>query len=766
MSTIILICYKNILHLEVNNMLSSISRSINKTPLYNSKSYLYEDIEIPTFLQQVCQSKLSSEGVYGIESLIIDDYSEEAVLTPQIYKMNTKNIEKNLNYLKDDLKSAIFYEIDLKNPFFLPLDTKNKINFLNFLKNINLGTIFFQVLFCKRVDNWRDTAISQYTEYLSGNDYPSYYKVIRTFQSKLIKVFRSFDLKRNPIDDIENKILSNGYRFEIRIILFDKNNRNEFENRIRTFLEQISLYNELQLIELKSKKEMINHIFDRRFQIGINNLLSEKEMFCLLTDQTIPKVELPQPVKQQGITKSLEESMLLQRAIQIMPFSENKNVEVDESKAQQINQAFKRVGIVDKPMKVSETYQGSSLLKVQMVIPSNITYTSISKKLVDIQAALGNQNVSIEIGDKPDTINVYVPLENRNILYFRNVLESDEFQNYRKTCPLPIIIGENVNGGYMFADLTKLRHMLVAGATGGGKSIFVNLVILSLLLNVPPDNLMMYLIDPKMVEFTQFKGFPHVREVITDMKKANALLDSLTIEMDNRYEIFSKAGVRDIQGYNELDENNMKYIVCAIDEFADLMMVNKAVEDYVVRLGQKARGAGIHLIIATQRPSVDVITGLIKANMPCRIAFSTTSAVDSKTILDKGGAEKLLGRGDGIAKIEGNRNEFERFQSPVLTLDSKQETKIYEELKKLFADVVVEDDRLPEALVEEPIEKLKKIIANTNETRVSDLQSQMGIAIGKVTDMLKQLVDEGWLRKEGRSYVINVGEDELSKYRE
>jgi S-DNA-T family DNA segregation ATPase FtsK/SpoIIIE len=385
---------------------------------------------------------------------------------------------------------------------------------------------------------------------------------------------------------------------------------------------------------------------------------------------------------------------------------------------------------------------------------------------VDIQAALGNQNVSVEIGDKPDTVNVFLPLEKREVLYFRNVLETEEFQNWCKTHPLPIIIGESVNGGYLFADLTELRHMLVAGATGGGKSIFVNLMILSLILNVSPDDLMLYLIDPKMVEFTQFKGFPHVRQVITDMKKANSLLDLLCFEMDKRYEIFSEAGVRDIQGYNESGKEKMKYIVCAVDEFADLMMVNKMVEDYVVRLGQKARGAGIHLILATQRPSVDVVTGLIKANMPCRIAFSTTSAVDSKTILDKGGAEKLLGRGDGLAKIEGSRNEFERFQSPVLTLDSKQETKIYEELKELFVDVVIEDEGLPEAIVEEPIDKLKKVIATTNDLRVTSLQSNMGIAIGKVTELLKQLVEEEWLVKDGRGYKVNVDEEELSKWRE
>jgi S-DNA-T family DNA segregation ATPase FtsK/SpoIIIE len=495
-------------------------------------------------------------------------------------------------------------------------------------------------------------------------------------------------------------------------------------------------------------------------------MLSEQEVFNLLCDQESPivqKIELEKSVKYQSTHRNIEDSLLLQRAIQLMPFSEKKNTEIDRSKIEELNQAFKRVGSIKKSMKVVDMYQGSSLLKIQFAIPQDINYSHISKKLIDIQAAMGNQNVTIEIGDKPNTINTFVPLQKREVLYFRNVLESNEFQEFKKHNQLPFIIGENVNGGYMFADLTKLRHILVAGATGGGKSIFVNLIIMSLLLNVPPDELVMYLIDPKMVEYTQFKGFPQVKEVITDMKKANTLLDSLTIEMDNRYEIFSKVGVRDIQGYNELDNNKMRYIVCAIDEFADLMMVNKEVEDYVVRLGQKARGAGIHLIIATQRPSVDVITGLIKANMPSRFAFSVTSAVDSKTILDKGGAEKLLGKGDGICKIEGNSKEFERFQSPVLTLDSKQETKIYSELRELFKDVHVIEDELPE--VESDIDKLKRIIATTGELRVSELGRLMGIGNNKVHSLMQDLLEEGFLDKDGRSYIINVDQDELSKWK-
>ncbi|MEH7116009.1 FtsK/SpoIIIE domain-containing protein [Neobacillus vireti] len=749
-----------------------ISRLINKTPLTNEKYNVYEIDNIDTNLvNQITQSRFAGEGIFCIEQLSMPDYKEGYLITPSFCKEGLPVTDKEWNFKGEDVGELTIYELLLDKPSFMPLDSKQFIKLLDCLTAIPSATVFSQALICKRLDDWRENAIHQYKSFLNGNDYPMDSKIGIKFQGKVLNVLNkigNFSVKRDPIDEMEQKILSHNYRFECRFIVYEQKYVNNFVENMEKNLKKLTFFNEFSLKKAQNKRKMINFIEKREFQPElVNQMLSESEIYSLLCSNkssTVQKVELEKPVKQQSVVRTLEESMLLQNATKLMPYSENKNVEIDQSKAEQINQAFKRVGIVKKSLKVTEMYQGCSLLKVQMQIPTDITYTTISKKLVDIQAALGNQNVSIEIGDKPDTINVFLPLENRDVLYFRNVLESVEFQEYKKLNTLPIIIGENVNGGYMFADLTKLRHMLVAGATGGGKSIFVNLIILSLLLNVPPDMLTMYLIDPKMVEFTQFNGFPQVRSVITDMKKANGILSSLCDEMDRRYEVFSKAGVRDIQGYNELDDKKMNYIVCVIDELADLMMVNSTVEDNIVRLGQKARAAGVHLIIATQRPSVDVVTGLIKANMPCRIAFSTTSAVDSKTILDKGGAEKLLGRGDGIAKIEGNKKEFERFQSPVLTLDSKQETKIYADLKELFSEVEVAVEELPEA--ESEMDKLKRIIASTNDLRISELQSKMGIAIGKVHSMLKELLDEGWLRKEGRSYVVNVDQNELDKWRE
>jgi S-DNA-T family DNA segregation ATPase FtsK/SpoIIIE len=749
----------------------SLSRLINKTPLTNEKCNIYELDQIDgNVISKIIKSRFIGEGVYSIEQLSMTDYTEKYLVSPSFDKFSYQPTEKKWNFTDEDMNIITAFELVLEKPSFMPLDNKQFIDLFNVISDIPDAVVFSQVLICKRLDNWRENTITSYEAYLKGNDNPLESKFSIKIQTKVLNVLNkigNYNVERERIEEMEQKILQNNYRFECRFIVFDPENVAIFISEMEKTLQKLQLFNDLLLKKVQNKRNFVKYIENREFKSElVNQMLSEQEVYSLLATEynSITKnIELEKPIKHQSTVRNIEDSLLLQKAIQIMPYSEKKNAEIDRSKIEQLNQAFKRVGSIKKSMKAVEMYQGSSLLKIQFAIPQDINYSHISKKLVDIQAAMGNQNITIEIGDKPNTINTFIPLQKREVLYFRNILESNEFQEFKKNNQLPFIIGESVNGEYLFACLTKLRHILVAGATGGGKSIFVNLIILSLLLNVPPDELVMYLIDPKMVEYTQFNGFPQVREVITDMKKANTVLSSLCIEMDKRYEIFSKSAVRDIQGYHELSKK-MPYIVCAIDEFADLMMINKDVEDYVVRLGQKARGAGIHLILATQRPSVDVITGLIKANMPSRFAFSTTSQVDSKTILDKGGAEKLLGKGDGLAKIEGNVKEFERFQSPVLTLDSKQETKIYSELKELFKDVQVIEDELPE--VESDIDKLKRIIATTGELRVSGLQEKMGIAIGKVTELLKQLVEDEWLRKEGRAYVINVDDEELNKWRE
>lgn len=745
----------------------SLTRILNKTPLANEKSNIYEVDNIDSkLISQILQSRFIGEGVFTIEQYSIDDYKERYLVNPSFQKYPLHISNKQWNF-QNGLNEVIAYELVLDKPSFLPLDISQFADVFN----VNLNSpAFIQVLICKRVDEWRENAIHQYTSFLKGNNNPLDGKFAIRMQEKVLNVLSkigNFQFKREQIEEIESKILSNNYRFECRILLFEQKSVDKTILELQKLLQKLQLFNEIKVKKVNNKKSFIRLVENREFRSElVNQMLSEAEVYSLLCrdkPSTITKIELETPIKQQFVTKNIEDSMLLQRAIQLMPKGENRNIEIDQSKADQINQAFKRVGIVKKPMKVTEMYQGSSLLKVQMEVPTDITYTSITKKLTDIKAALGNEGVSIEIGDKPDSVNVFLPLEERGVLYFRDVLDSEGFQEFKQSNVLPFIIGEDVDGNYMFACLSKLRHLLIAGTSGSGKSVSLTLILLSLLLNVPPKELYLYLIDPKMVELTMFKGFPQTQEIITDMKKATTLLDKLCFEMDNRYELMAKRNVREIAVYNQKSEIKLPYIVTAIDELADLMMVNSSVEDHIVRIAQKGRAAGMHLILATQRPSVDVVTGLIKANMPARIAYKTTSGVDSKTILDTVGAEKLLGLGDCLVKIEGNPKELIRVQSPILTLNKVDEEWIYDELKRLFSDIEIVKNELPEA--ESEIDKLKRTIADNGELRVSELGRLMGIGNNKVHALMQELLEEEWLRKEGRSYEVNISQEELENWK-
>lgn len=750
----------------------SITRILTKTPIQNERTNIYEvdDISLK-LIQSVIQSRFISEGVYSIEQLSLPEYNERYVTSPVFDKLNLPASEVIWNF-NEDIKEVTFYELMLEKPLFLPLDCKKFINLFEIISKIQYATIFTQMLITKRVDDWRTDAINGYEDYLKGNTDPVDNKIARKIQMKTLKVlnkFTNFLVESKPIEEIENKILQQGYRVEVRFAVYEERYTGLFEKEMNRILEPLRLFNGFTLEKVSNKKGLASYIQDRCFQsYSVNQLLSESEAYSLLGNKKMDeKVSpLPNPIQHSSVIGGIENSQLLQRAIQLMPKREIVSVEVDSTMAKQVNQSFKRVGITKNDMKINTIHQGSSLQRIQMVVPPEITFTTIKRKLEDIQGALGNQNVTIEIGSEPDTIDVYVPLEKREIVYLRNILESTEFAEFKSKSRLPFIIGENVNGGNMFGCLSEMRHLLVSGTNGSGKSVFVTLILLTLLISIPPDELRMYLVDPKLVEFSLFEGFPQVKPIVTDMKKATNLVGSLVDEMERRFEEFKKLGVKELPVYNQKSDTKMPYIVCAIDEFADLMMVNPQVEDYVVRLAQKARAAGIHLIICTQRPSVDVITGLIKANMVNRFAFKMTSGVDSRTILDVNGAEKLLGKGDGLCKVEGSKREIERFQSPLLTLDKLEEENLYNELKDLFNGVAINDFDLTEREIEEPIDKLKRTIAITGETRVSELGRLMSIGNNKVNALMQELVEEEWLTRDGRKYKINVEESELNNWRD
>lgn len=328
------------------------------------------------------------------------------------------------------------------------------------------------------------------------------------------------------------------------------------------------------------------------------------------------------------------------------PASADKRREMQET-ATKLMEILQNFGVEAKLLQVT---QGPSVTRYEIQPNTGIKLSKITGLAEDIALNLAVPTVLVAAVPGKAAVGIEVPNTSVNTVSVRELLESTKFT--QASSKLTVALGKDIGGNVVVGDIAKMPHVLIAGSTGSGKSVCINTIITSILYKASPDEVKLIMVDPKVVELGVYNGIPHLLiPVVTDPKRAAGALNWAVGEMMRRYSLFAETGSRNLSGYNELMEKNSKdklpQIVIIIDELADLMMVAaKEVEDYVCRLAQLARAAGIHLIIATQRPSVDVITGLIKANVPSRIAFAVSSQVDSRTILDKGGAEKLLGKGD------------------------------------------------------------------------------------------------------------------------
>ena len=369
----------------------------------------------------------------------------------------------------------------------------------------------------------------------------------------------------------------------------------------------------------------------------------------------------------------------------------------------------------------------------------------------DLALSLAARSIRIEAPvPGKSVIGIEVPNDKPQVVGLREVITSNEFINDPSS--LAVGLGKEISGKPLIADLAKMPHLLIAGATGSGKSVCVNTIITSLLYKSSPEEVKLLLIDPKVVELAHYNGIPHLLSpVVTDPKKASNALNWAVNEMNKRYQLFAENGVKDITGYNKKCEDKMHKIVIIIDELADLMMAcGNEVEDYICRLAQMARAAGMHLIIATQRPSVDVITGIIKANIPSRIAFAVSSQTDSRTILDMGGAEKLLGKGDmlyyplGAAKPVRIQGAFISEEESEKVIDEikaqKQEEVKYEEeiMETISRPVAVKDNDVDEFL-EEAID----FVVSNNQGSASMLQRKFKIGFNRAARLIDSMEERG-----------------------
>ena len=414
--------------------------------------------------------------------------------------------------------------------------------------------------------------------------------------------------------------------------------------------------------------------------------------------------------------------------------------------------------------KVENVSVGPAITRYELKPAEGVRVSKIANLADDIALNLAAETIRIEapIPGK-QAVGIEVPNTEKETVHFRDVVESDEFQDAKSR--LSVALGKDVAGNMAIADIAKMPHALIAGATGSGKSVCINTIITSIIYKAKPSEVKFVMVDPKVVELSVYNGIPHLLiPVVTDPKKAAGALAWAVQEMDNRYNVFAQKGVRDLKGYNALAEKEegmgkLPQIVIIIDELADLMMVAaKEVEDSICRLAQKARAAGMHLIIATQRPSVDVITGIIKANVPSRIAFSVSSQVDSRTILDQVGAEKLLGKGDMLfypsgspkpSRVQGAFVSDEEVEKIVSFVKSNGEATYNEDIlesiensnktdKELAAETGDPDDDTDPFLME-----AIDIVVETGQASTSFIQRRFKVGYARAGRIIDQMEERG-----------------------
>ncbi|MFR4762981.1 MAG: DNA translocase FtsK [Anaerococcus obesiensis] len=517
--------------------------------------------------------------------------------------------------------------------------------------------------------------------------------------------------------------------------------RNNRENKKREDIDKKEDLSKNKVIKIEEEVEKENKDdFDQRFEKAKINSYKSKQVDLSDFDQTFKE--------EYTLNYKFPKLDLLD--------DRDDNSELDQNdikdKARRIEECLDSFGIKSKVVQINI---GPSVTCFELKPQRGVKVSKILNLSDDLSLALATSDIRIEapIPGKSH-VGIEVPNSQKEVVGLKEMIASEEFM--KSTKELPFVLGKSISGLPKVSAIEKMPHLLVSGATGSGKSVCINTIIMSILYKHSPDEVKLLLIDPKIVELSIYNGIPHlIMPVITDPKKASSSLFWAIREMERRYKLFEENHVRDISSYrdlSEIDENieKLPYVVIIIDELSDLMMTAASeVEDYITRLAQKSRACGIHLIIATQRPTVDVITGTIKANIPSRIAFAVTSQIDSRTILDMSGAETLLGKGDMLfspsdamkpMRIQG---AFVSDSEVLRVVNYIKQTREEEYDKKAMETVeektkIVENDDEDE-LIDEAIE----IIINENTASVSLLQRKLKVGYARAGRIIDQLEARG-----------------------
>ncbi|WP_050635635.1 DNA translocase FtsK [Candidatus Stoquefichus sp. SB1] len=555
--------------------------------------------------------------------------------------------------------------------------------------------------------------------------------------------------------------------------------KTKVENQPDPAVQTIVLKKKSHFFDFLSKDEEIPLFPDDVFEDPIEQTPIEEEITSAFEfDEQKMKLDIKEmePPKEEKIEeeKIIKPTIKTSSHYQLPPLSllSTKSTNNASKERSSANKNAARLTSVLKQFGVNATIEnafiGPTITKYELKLETGTRVNKILQLQDDIKLALATADIRIEapIPGKP-YVGIEVPNQSASMVGFKDVFKTLQSSKKLMDNKLVVALGKDVSGQPIYAELDKMPHLLIAGATGSGKSVCVNTIISSILMRARPDEVKLILVDPKKVELSVYNGIPHLlAPVVTDPKKAAAVLREVVAEMERRYDVFASVNARNIKSYNAFaheynvgkDESEQKeilsYHVIILDEVADLMMVaSKEVEDCIMRISQMARAAGIHLIVATQRPSTDIITGVIKANIPSRIAFAVSSSIDSRTILDTSGAEKLLGKGDMLFSPMGASSPI-RVQGCFVSDDevaeivhyvSSQQEAIYEEryvnAKSLSSGSSTSGDGYDDE--DEEYENCREFVIQAQKASTSLLQRKFRIGYNKAARIIDRLEEEG-----------------------
>ena len=462
------------------------------------------------------------------------------------------------------------------------------------------------------------------------------------------------------------------------------------------------------------------------------------------------------PIKQQSFSfKNFNDNKRDVYKLPLINLLEKKQSQISKNTmSKDINPDFMEKILLDFGIKgkITKINNGPVVSLYEFEPAPGIKVSKIMNLSDDIARNTSSVSTRVSIMPGKNTIGIEIPNSKRDSVILSEIISSNNFN--KKEIKLPIALGKSISGNPIVVDLASMPHLFVAGSTGSGKSVCINGIIVSLLYKHSPDNCKFILIDPKMLELSSYEGIPHLlTPVITEAKKATMALGWIVQEMENRYKLMTSEGVRNIDGYNQKHKLKMPYIVVVVDEMSDLMLVSgKEIESYVQKLSAMARAAGIHIIMATQRPSVDVITGTIKANFPTRISFQVSSKIDSKTILGEQGAEQLLGKGDML--FMSSANKIFRIHGPYVSesevekissfLRSQGSPDYVEEIITKHSDI---EDSLSRKDQDQLYEMALKIVKTEKKASTSFIQRKLQIGYNRAARIIEQMEDNGVVSK-------------------